>query len=59
MTGFVTAPSDTCGMTSIRSFLRGVFESAAIAVMFVGGGLALAAALNAPIPDTRYGVFRM
>jgi predicted RNA-binding protein with PIN domain len=51
VTGFVTAPSDTCGMTSIRSFLRGVFESAAIAVMFVGGGLALAAALNGgPLP---------
>jgi hypothetical protein len=33
-------------MQAIRSFLRGVFESTAIVALFVGGGLALAAALN-------------
>jgi hypothetical protein len=33
-------------MQAIRSFLRGVFEAAAMAALFVAGGLSLAVALN-------------
>ena len=46
MTGFVTGRTDAYGMQAIRSFLRGVFEAAAVAALFVAGGLSLAVVQN-------------
>jgi len=46
VTGSVTRARDIPRMDSVRSFFRGVFEAAAIAALFVAGGLWLAAALG-------------